>query len=95
MLFGLFGKRKEGKEVLVGEVVHYFRKVNAVVVKVKNGKISVGDEMVVKRHADSFRQKIQSMQIDHNVVNSASKGDEVAIKIKKKARPGSKIYVIE
>ncbi|MDP8258471.1 MAG: hypothetical protein P9L90_03515 [Candidatus Aadella gelida] len=96
MLFGMFGKNaKEEKKVLAGEVIHYFRKVNAAVIKVHKGKISVGDSILIERHSDRYKQKVRSMQVDHIVVDNASKGMEVAIKVKKKTRPGSKIYIVK
>jgi putative protease len=94
MVFGLFGK-KESEEVLIGEVIHYFRKVKAAVVKIRKNKISVGDSIRVKGHTTDFTEKIKSMQIDHEAVDSASKGKEVAIKVKKKTRRGDKVFILK
>jgi putative protease len=94
MVFGLFGK-KESEEVLVGEVIHYFRKVKAAVVKVKENKVAVGDSIRVKGNTTDFTEKIKSMQIDHEIVNSASKGKEVAIQMKKKTRRGDRVFVLK
>ena len=95
MVFGLFGekKSKEAEEVLVGEVIHYFRKVKAAVIKVKKNKVTSGDTIRFKGNTTDFDQKIASMQIDHEPVESAGKGKEVAIRVKKKARTGDKVYI--
>ena len=95
MVFGLFGekKAKEAEEILIGEVVHYFSKVKAAVIKVNKNKVSSGDTIRFKGHTTDFNQKIASMQIDHEAVESAGKGKEVAIKVKKKARTGDKVYM--
>ena len=96
MIFGLFGKKKKEEEkVLIGEVVHYFRKVNVAVITVRKGELSVGDTIAIETHSDKFKQKIGSMEIDHKAVEKVSAGTEVAIKVKKKARPGSKIYALK
>ena len=99
MLFGIFGKKKGdvSGEVLVGEVIHYFRKVNAAVIKLKEGKVEIGDGIRIRGNTTDFREKIDSMQIDHEPVESASKGTEVAIKVKKKlivTHEGEVVYAI-
>ena len=94
MFFGLFGKKAKGNEVLIGEVVHYFDKVKAAVIKVDNEKISVGDNIRIKGHSVEFDQTVKSMQVDHKPVESVSKGGEAAIEVKKKARTGSKVYLV-
>ena len=97
MIFGFLGGKKEekAKEVLVGEVVHYFRKVKAAVIKVKKSGVAIGDHIKVKGHTTDFDQKIKSMQIDHEPVESASKGKEVAIKVGKKVRRGDKVFLVK
>ncbi|MGD2278535.1 MAG: hypothetical protein PVH45_00390 [Candidatus Omnitrophota bacterium] len=97
MIFGfLKGKKEEkAKEILVGEVVHYFRKVKAAVIKVKKSGVAIGDRIKVKGHTTDFDQKIKSMQIDHEPVESASKGKEVAIKVGKKVRRGDKVFLVK
>ena len=97
MIFGIFEPKKEEeiKGILIGEVVHYFRKVKAAVIKIKKDKVAIGDDIRIKGHTTDFGQKIKSMQIDHEVVESASKGKEVAIKVGKKVRRGDKVYVVK
>lgn len=96
MLFGIFGSKKVdvSEEVLVGEVVHYFRKVKAAVIKVENGKMEIGDGIRIRGNTTDFKDKIASMQIDHQPVESVSKGKEAAIKVKKKVRRGDKVYKV-
>ncbi|MFC1570764.1 hypothetical protein ACFL4E_03165 [Candidatus Omnitrophota bacterium] len=96
MVFGIFGKKKGDKseEVLIGEVIHYFSKVKAAVIEVKKGKVEVGDGIRIKGHTTDFNEKIGSMQVDHEPVESAKKGEEVAIKVKKKVRRGDKVFKV-
>ena len=93
MIFGLFGKKEEPKaEDLIGEVVHYFPHVKAAVIKVEKGSVKIGDHIRVHGHTTDFEEKIQSMQIEHESVENVSKGQEVAIKVKKKTRRGDKVF---
>ncbi|MFA4831668.1 MAG: translation elongation factor-like protein [Patescibacteria group bacterium] len=76
------------KNKALGKVNHYFDKIQVAVV-VLSGKIKVGDKIKFKRGDDEFEEVIESMQIDHKEVQSAGKGEEVAIKVSKPAKAGS------
>ena len=94
MIFGLFGKGKQQENlVCIGEVVHYFAKVKAGVIKITNKKVAIGDHIWIKGHTTDFDQNIDSMQVEHEAVESASKGGEVAIKLKKKVRRGDQVFI--
>jgi putative protease len=96
MVFGIFGKKKEPEEKdRVGKVVHYFPKVKAAVIKIEKGRVSDGDQIRVKGHTTDFEQTIKSMQIDHESVEKASKGKEVAIQVKKRTRRGDRVFVLK
>lgn len=94
MIFGLFGRKKPKEEILLGKVVHYFPHVNAAVVRIEEGTVSIGDRIKVRGHTTEFEQKITSMQIEHKPVESASKGGEVAIQVKRKAKAGCQVFLV-
>jgi len=73
------------KENVIGRVTHYFAKIGAAVIKLK-ANLSVGDTIKVKGHTTDFTQKVNSMQIDHVVVNSAKKGQEIGLLVDSRAR---------
>jgi putative protease len=77
---------RKNKEI--GKVNHYFDKIQVAVI-VLSGKLKVGDKVKIKRGDGEFEEVIQSMQIDHKEVQSAKKGEEVAIKVSKPAKAGS------
>lgn len=83
----LFGRIKE-KEL--GKVVHYFDKIQVAVLSL-NGNLKVGDKIKVSRGENEFEQEVESMQIDHQEVQSAGKGQEVAIKVAQPAKTGTRI----
>lgn len=78
----------------IGEVKHFFNKAEVMVIDLK-GALAVGDMIKVKRGEDEFEQKVVSMQIDHEDVQSAGKGQEVAIKAKEKTREGHSVYRVD
>ncbi|MFC1548870.1 translation elongation factor-like protein [Candidatus Omnitrophota bacterium] len=96
MIFGFFGKKsKEEKGTLIGKVVHYFPHVKAAVIEIKKGGVSTGDQIRIKGNTTDFEQKIESMQIEHESVDNVSKGQEVAIKVKKKTRRKDKVFLLK
>jgi putative protease len=95
MIFGIFGKKEAKEEVLIGEVVHFFPHVKAAVIKVDKEKLAVGDSIRIKGHTTNFGETVKSMQIEHESVESVKKGEEVAIKVKKKVRRGDKVFLLK
>lgn len=75
----------------IGEITHYFPHVNAGVIKL-NKPLLVGEEIYVKGHTTDFKQKIESMQINHVPVQSAKAGDEIGILVGQRVRGGDTVY---
>jgi len=73
-------------EQLVGTVTHFFSGPSVAVVKIVEGHIAVGDEVHFKGHTSDFSERIESMEVDHQKVQQASAGDEVAIKVVSRVR---------
>ncbi|MFA5167091.1 MAG: hypothetical protein WC530_01015 [Candidatus Omnitrophota bacterium] len=74
------------------EVTHYFPHVNAAVLKIKTGEIRIGDELLFKGHTTDFKQKVVSMQIDHQPVMVARKGDDFGVEVKSRVRAGDLVF---
>jgi len=75
-------KVKLGK--LVGEVTHYFSEIGVAVLKIAS-PIKEGDEIrLIGGENTDFTQGVSSMQIDHEKVKTAKKGDDVGLKVKEK-----------
>ena len=82
----------QGEEV--GIVTHYFSKPRVAVLKIKKGKIEVGDSLAFRGHTTNFKQKIESLQINHKSVQSAARGQEVGLQVKARVRPHDTVYKI-
>lgn len=97
MIFGfLFGKKRSDAELgqPIGTITHYFSHVKVGVMKIIQGTITAGDTIYIKGHTSNFEQKVKSMQVDHKPIDTASKGQEIGMKIKGKVRRGDKVYKI-
>ena len=85
----LFGKKNKS----LGKVVHFFDKINVAVINLE-GSLKVGDKVKIERHGESFEDTVASMQIDHQEVSSAGRGQEVAIKISRSTKSGALVYKV-
>ena len=79
--------------VLLGRVEDYFAHVNVMALKLL-APVSVGNMIRIKGHTTDITQKVESMQIEHQPVQTASAGDSVGIKIADRARRTDVVYKI-
>ncbi len=84
--------RKSLREILVGDVTHYFPKIMVCVVNVVGPPLRVGDSVRFKGRLTDFQQIVKSMQVESQDVNLAKKGQLVGIKVETIISPGDKIY---
>ena len=81
-------------EVLIGKVTDYFAKIGVAALIINNGELSLGDTIHFVGYTTDFEQKINSMQIDLQPVDSAKTGDGIGIKVKDRVRHGDKVYKV-
>ncbi len=82
------------KEKEIGVITHYFGKVSAGIIKLSEN-LKVGDKIHIKGAHDDFTQEVDSLQIEHDSVESAKAGDEIGIKVIRKVHPHDKVYRVE
>lgn len=80
------------KEIKVGIVTHYFTKIQVAAIKVTENQLEKGEEIHIKGHTTDFYQKVESMQKEHQEIETAFPGDEIGIKVKEHARQGDIVY---
>lgn len=76
----------------IGKVTHYFPHVNAAAVKILKGGLKVGDSIYLKGHTTDFKEKVQSIQLDHAPISEAKKGQEIGLMVKLRVRIGDGVY---
>jgi len=81
-------------EQLIGKVTHYFGKAQVAAIVITAGQLSVGDTIHVVGHNSNFTQKIESMQIEHQAVQSAKVGDQIGIRVADHAREHDQVYQV-
>ncbi len=90
-MFWDFLKKKSAADKPIGEVVHFFDRLNVAVIKL-SASLQVGDKIKVKRGADEFADVVTSMQVDHASVERSGKGDEVAVLLTRPTKAGALLY---
>lgn len=81
-------------EEKIGEVAHYFGKIGVAAVRITDGGLKVGDTVRFKGKSTDFEQSIDSIQIEHDSVESAAPGDDIGIKVSEKVREGDGVLKI-
>jgi translation elongation factor EF-1alpha len=81
----------ERKEI--GKVSHYFGgpKVAALVL---TDTLKVGDRIAIQGHTTDFEMVVRSMQVEHEEIQEAKKGDNVGIKVTERVREHDVVYKI-
>lgn len=76
----------------VGKVTHYYDKIGVAIVELA-GQLSVGDKIkFVRGGEDVFEQTVDSIQIEHEKKESASKGQIVGLKTEKEVKEGAEVF---
>jgi len=87
-------RRSEVAENLVGRVTHYYSRIGAAVVEVTD-TIKVGDTIHIKGGTRDFEQTVDSMEIEHQNVEVATKGQSIGLKVIEKVRENDLVYKVE
>lgn len=77
----------------VGNVAHFFDKISVAVIDVL-APIKVGDRIKITGH-EEFEQEVTSMQIEHENVQTAKKGEAVGLKINQPVKKGDEVFKVE
>jgi putative protease len=75
----------------IGNVTHYFSKINVAVVALML-PLSVGDRIQIKGPQTDFEQTIESMQIDHQEIRRAEGGQHIGLKLHQPVREKDVVY---
>jgi len=78
----------------VGTVSHYYDKLQVAILDL-DGTLSVGDKIkFVKGGEDLFEQNVESIQIEHEKIESAKKGDIIGLKTVQAVKEGTEVFKI-
>jgi len=81
-------------EQLIGTVVHFFKGPSVAVVRITDGELAVGDRVRFHGHTTEFTEQVTSMEVNHQKVQQAKPGDEVAIQVADRARQHDQAFKV-
>ncbi len=81
------------EEKPIGKISHYYSKLGVAIIELSD-ELADGDRIKIKGATSGFEQDVESMQIEHEAVKKAKKGDAIGLKVAEKVREGDEVYKI-
>jgi len=81
----------EGK--LIGKITHYFSKIGVAVIELDD-ILKSGETIRIIGGETDFEQVVDSMEVEHQKVETAKAGDSVGLKVSQEVREGYKVYKV-
>jgi len=78
----------------IGYISNYYKNISVAIVEIANETVSVGDTLHFLGHTTDFETAVDSMEIEHESVTEAKKGDSIGLKVSAKVRKGDKVYKV-
>ena len=91
--------KNQDKEIILGpvlgEVTHFFDRIQVCVIKITQGQIKKGDQIVMAGKNGKFLQKVLSLQIESKDVAVGRRGQLVGLKVDNPVKPGDRVYQLK
>jgi len=81
-------------EKKVGEVTHYWGQIAVAGIKL-TAALNQGDTVRIKGATTDFEQAVGSMQVEHQNIETAKKGQEIGLEVAGKVRRGDTVYKVD
>jgi len=82
------------KEKEIGYVSKYFGQISVAAIEITAEELNIGDTIHIKGHTTDLNMEVNSIQIEHETVETAKKGDSIGIKVTDKVRRKDKVFKI-
>ncbi|MBI2027114.1 MAG: hypothetical protein HYS98_04840 [Deltaproteobacteria bacterium] len=102
-MFGLFRRKqkevqppapqqKKIKVLPIGTVTHFYNKIQVAIIDIENDHISLGDILFIKGPKTRFRQRVKSIEYNHQKISKAPEGYQIGLQVGARAFAGDKIF---
>lgn len=75
----------------IGKITHFFDKIKVAVVAL-DAKLKVGDKIKIGKNERFVELEVKSIQIEHEKLKEAKKGQEIGLKVKKGVKEGDLVF---
>ncbi len=80
-------------DIRVGKVTHYFDRIGVAVLALTD-ELKVGESIHIHGRITDFTQRVASIEIEHQKLESAGPGKEIALKVLEPVHEGDIIYKV-
>jgi putative protease len=79
----------------IGVVTHYFSHISVAVVKLEAATLRVGDTIHFRGHTTDFKQRVDSLEVNHASVPEVGPNDDFGLKVREHAREHDVVYKVK
>ncbi len=76
----------------IGTITHYFDKIQVGVIEITEGSLSKGNTIRIGDEDTGFTQEVDSMQVEHQPVETVKKGESAGLKLSEPSQKGTLVY---
>ena len=80
------------KEKEIGYVSKYFGQISVAAIEITAEELNIGDTIHIKGHTTDLNMEVNSIQIEHETVETAKKGDSIGVQVSDKTRRKDKVF---
>lgn len=80
-------------DIKVGKITHYFDKIGVAVLELTD-KLAVGDNIKISNKDGDFTMGVSSMQIEHEQIKEAKKGDTIGMKVDQPVKESDEVFKV-
>jgi selenocysteine-specific translation elongation factor len=81
------------EEKSVGKIIHYYTNIGVGIIELFD-TLNAGDKIHVKGSSTDFEQTVDSMQVEHQNVETAKAGESIGVKLNEKVREGDEVFKV-
>ena len=80
-------------ESQIGRVTHFYKKIGVAIVELSDSLL-VGDTIHITGHTTDLTQKVDSMQMEHQDIEKAEKGQVIGLKVTDEVRVKDLVFKV-
>lgn len=80
-------------DIKIGKITHYYDKIGVAVLELVK-PLALHDKIKISGHDKEFIQEVVSMQVEHQDIKKAKKGDSIGLKVDQPVRENDVVYKV-
>ncbi len=88
---GFFLRHMARKETPLGKVTHFYDRIGVAAILLSK-QLKQGDKIKIGKEGSLVEQEVASLQLEHEAIKAAKKGQEIGLKISGRVRAGDLVW---